>query len=38
MLFQNYTKDTQCVSKCVLDPDIKIVHYSCYVQVPNEKL
>jgi len=38
MLFQNYTQDTQCNPKCVLDPDIKILHYSWYVQVPNEKL
>lgn len=38
MLFQNYTQDTQCISKCVLDPDIKVLHYSLYVQVSNEKL
>jgi hypothetical protein len=37
LLFQYYTKDTQCISKCVLDPDINILHYW-YVQGPNEKL
>lgn len=27
MLLQNYIQDTQCISKSVLDPDIKILHY-----------